>query len=158
MTKREELQVVKPATPVEEALEMLVEHKVKGFPVINDDWTLVGVVSDFDLLALDSISGSGQTDTSMFPEVGSTWKTFREIQKLLGKTNGKVVGDVMTTSPLVVRETTNLEDVARLLLETKYRRFPVVDSTGKLIGIITRGNVIKAALQIKHASEKSSQV
>jgi len=71
---------------------------------------------------------------------------------LLNKTNGKIVAEVMTPSPLVVREYTNLEDAARLLLETKYRRLPVVDNSGKLVGLLTRGNVIKAALQMKHAA------
>lgn len=41
------------------------------------------------------------------------WQTFNEVQRLLSKTNGQVVGDVMTPAPLVVRESTNLEDVAR---------------------------------------------
>ncbi|XP_068319911.1 CBS domain-containing protein CBSX2, chloroplastic-like isoform X2 [Pyrus communis] len=157
MTTREYLHVVKPTTTVDQALDALVEKRITGFPVIDDDWKLVGVVSDYDLLALDSISGNikggGQSDTNLFPDVDSSWKTFNEIQKLLSKTNGKVVGDLMTTAPLVVRETTNLGDAARLLLETKYRRLPVVDSEGKLVGIITRGNVVKAALQIKRASE-----
>ena len=40
-------------------------------------------------------------------------QTFNELQKLLGKTDGKVVGDLMTPAPLVVRETTNLEDAVR---------------------------------------------
>lgn len=40
-------------------------------------------------------------------------QTFNEVQKLLSKTNGKVVGDLMTPAPVVVRETTNLEDAAR---------------------------------------------
>ncbi|KAM0939033.1 putative CBS domain-containing protein [Dioscorea sansibarensis] len=155
MTRKEELQVVKPTTSIDEAIQTLVENRITGFPVIDDDWTLVGVVSDYDLLALDSISGSGQIDTSLFPEVDSSWKTFNEIQKLLSKTYGKVIGDVMTTNPLVVRETTNLEDAARLLLKTKYRRLPVVDSEGKLVGIITRGNVVRAALQINRTSEIS---
>ncbi|XP_065874936.1 CBS domain-containing protein CBSX1, chloroplastic [Euphorbia lathyris] len=153
MTRKEDLQVVKPTTTVDEALQSLVEHRITGFPVIDDDWKLVGLVSDYDLLALDSISGSGRTDNSMFPEVDSTWKTFNEVQKLLSKTNGKLVGDLMTPAPLVVRETTNLEDAARLLLETKYRRLPVVDSSGKLVGIITRGNVVRAALEIKREIE-----
>ncbi|KAG8047009.1 hypothetical protein GUJ93_ZPchr0008g13527 [Zizania palustris] len=155
MTKREDLHVVKPTTSVDEALERLVEHRITGFPVIDDEWNLVGVVSDYDLLALDSISGNGLAEVDIFPEVDSTWKTFREIQKLLSKTNGKVIGDVMTSAPLVVRETTNLEDAARLLLETKYRRLPVVNSSGKLVGIITRGNVVRAALEIKKKFEGS---
>ncbi|KAK9284677.1 hypothetical protein L1049_023853 [Liquidambar formosana] len=157
MTRREDLHVVKPTTTVDEALEILVENRITGFPVIDDDWKLVGLASDYDLLALDSISGGGRTDTSMFPEVDSTWKTFNEVQKLLSKTNGKVVGDLMTPAPVVVHETTNLEDAARLLLETKYRRLPVVDGEGKLVGIITRGNVVRAALQIKRESEMKSE-
>ncbi|KAJ8567283.1 hypothetical protein K7X08_019491 [Anisodus acutangulus] len=151
MTTKEELHVVKPTTSVDEALEALVEHRITGFPVIDDNWKLVGLVSDYDLLALDSVSGTA--DAGMFPEVDSNWKTFNEVQKLLGKTKGKVVGDLMTPAPLVVRESTNLEDAARLLLKTKYRRLPVVDGKGKLVGIITRGNVVRAALQIKRATE-----
>ncbi|XP_070052072.1 CBS domain-containing protein CBSX1, chloroplastic-like isoform X2 [Nicotiana tomentosiformis] len=130
MTRKEELHVVKPTTSVDEALEALVEHRITGFPVIDDNWKLVGLVSDYDLLALDSISGTGTADADMFPEVDSNWKTFNEIQKLLGKTKGKVVGDLMSLAPLVVRESTNLEDAARLLLKTKYRRLPVVDGDG----------------------------
>uniref|UniRef100_A0A453KGM6 CBS domain-containing protein n=1 Tax=Aegilops tauschii subsp. strangulata TaxID=200361 RepID=A0A453KGM6_AEGTS len=57
MTKREDLHVVKTSTPVDEALEMLVQNRISGFPVIDDDWELVGVVSDYDLLALDSMAG-----------------------------------------------------------------------------------------------------
>lgn len=149
MTRKEDLYVLKTTTTVDEALEALVEKRVTGFPVIDDDWKLIGVVSDYDLLALDSISGGTQSDTNLFPDVDSSWKAFNKIQKLLSKTNGKVVGDLMTPAPLTVMETTNLEDAARLLLETKYRRLPVVDSDGKLVGIITRGNIVRAALQMK---------
>ncbi|RLN19767.1 hypothetical protein C2845_PM02G17950 [Panicum miliaceum] len=85
---------------------------------------MVGLASDYDLLALDSMSGNGLADTNknIFPDVDSTWKTFREIQGLPSKTNGRVIGDVMTSSPLAVRENTNLDVATRLLLETKYRR------------------------------------
>ncbi|XWS39926.1 hypothetical protein CRYUN_Cryun18bG0096700 [Craigia yunnanensis] len=113
MTSKEDLHVVKTTTSVDEALEALVEKRVTGFPVIDDDWKLVGVVSDYDLLALDTISGSSQNDATMFPNVDSSWKTFNEIQKLMSKNNGKVVGDLMTPSPLVVHETRSLEDAAR---------------------------------------------
>ncbi|XP_044489294.1 CBS domain-containing protein CBSX1, chloroplastic-like isoform X2 [Mangifera indica] len=169
MTRKEDLHVVKTTTTVDEALECLVEKRITGFPVIDDDWKLVGVVSDYDLLAIDSISGCNQNDANLFPNVNSSWKTFNEIQRLLSKNNGKVVGDLMTPTPLVVYENTNLEDAAsilshlialsqisdeRLLLETKYRRLPVVDGDGKLVGIITRGNVVKAALHIKRSGEK----
>ncbi|KAK8717472.1 hypothetical protein V6N13_044741 [Hibiscus sabdariffa] len=152
MTRKEDLLVVKPTTTVDEALQTIVGHRVSGVPVVDDDWKLVGLVSDYDLLALDSISGR-PTENDLFPEVDSTWKAFNEVQKLLHKTNGQVVGDLMTAAPLVVRETTNLEDAARLLLKTKYHRLPVVDAEGKLNGIITRGDVVRAALEIKRDSQ-----
>ncbi|ONM18766.1 CBS domain-containing protein CBSX1 chloroplastic [Zea mays] len=184
MTRRDNLHVVQPTTPVDQALELLVQHRISGFPVVDDDWNLVGVVSDYDLLALDSMSGNELADTStnMFPDVDSTWKvlgipnllvylkhqgfqvdkssrvdkTFHELQRILSKTNGKVIGDVMTSSPLAVRINTNLDAATRLLLETKYRRLPVVDSMGKLVGMITRGNVVSAALKIKKKTEEGA--
>eukprot|EP00257_Ricinus_communis_P004961 XP_002518734.2 CBS domain-containing protein CBSX1, chloroplastic [Ricinus communis] len=153
MTRKEDLYVVKTMTTVDEALEAMVEKKISGFPVVDDNWKLVGVVSDYDLLALNSISGRNQSGTNLFPDTDSSWKTFNEMQKLLTKNNGKVVGDLMTPAPLVVNETTNLEDAARLLLDTKYHRLPVVDGDGKLVGMIARENVVRAALQIKRASQ-----
>ncbi|KAG5238888.1 CBS domain-containing protein [Salix suchowensis] len=154
MTKKDDLHVFKANTTVDDAMEALVEKRITGFPVIDDDWKLVGVVSDYDLLVLGFISGSCQNDTDLFPDVDSSWKTFNELQKLLIKNNGKVVGDLMTPNPLVVYETTNLEDAVRLLLETKYRRLPVVDNDGKLVGIVTRGDIVRASQQMKSSTER----
>ncbi|MCO5575426.1 hypothetical protein L7F22_029227 [Adiantum nelumboides] len=97
------------------------------------------------------------SSSSLFPEPGSTWKAFKEIQKLISKTHGKTVEEVMTPSPLVVQETSNFEDAARLLLETQKRRLPVVDVDGKLVGLLSRGNVIKAALCLKQEFEMGGE-
>ncbi|XP_022927858.1 CBS domain-containing protein CBSX2, chloroplastic [Cucurbita moschata] len=155
MTKKGNLQVLKPSTTVDQALEVLVEKSLSGFPVIDDDWKLVGVVSDYDLLALHAISGvgGGGGETNIFPDVNSSWKRFKEIQKLLSKTNGEVVADLMTPAPLVVREATNLESAARVLLETKLHRLPVVDRDGKLVGVITREDIVRAGLHIKRTHQ-----
>ncbi|CAI5984389.1 unnamed protein product [Closterium sp. NIES-65] len=145
-----------PSTTVDQALELLVENRITGMPVVDAEGRLVGVVSDYDLLALDSISGVGSSgpSSSLFPEAGSTWKAFREIQKLLIKTRGRVVADVMTPHPHTVHPSTNLDQAARMLLENQHRRLPVVDDNGKLVGLITRGNVVKAALALKRAAER----
>jgi acetoin utilization protein AcuB len=52
----------------------------------------------------------------------------------------------MTEEPLVVRPETNLEAAARILLERRIRRLPVVDAEGRLAGMFSRRDVIKAAL------------
>ena len=66
------------------------------------------------------------------------------------------VADVMTSNPLVVRPETNIEAAARILLEKKVRRLPVVDETGALIGMFTRGDVIKAALRARNAAKAAA--
>ncbi|KAA0031310.1 CBS domain-containing protein CBSX2 [Cucumis melo var. makuwa] len=146
MTKKGNLLVLKPSTSIEEALEVLVEKSVSGFPVVDDDWKLVGVVSDYDLLALDSIS--------VGLIIMLLWQSFKLIQKLLSKKNGEIVGDLMTPAPLVVSETMNFENAARLLLETKFHRLPVVDCEGKLVGIITREDIVRVGLEMKRTHSK----
>ncbi|KAI5074515.1 hypothetical protein GOP47_0010476 [Adiantum capillus-veneris] len=157
MTPKGDLITAKATTSVDEAIELLVQNRITGLPVVDETGKAVGVVSDFDLLALDSISGNRPSNSSLFPEPGSTWKAFKEIQMLISKTHGKTVEEVMTPSPLVVQENSNFEDAARLLLETQKRRLPVVNEDGKLVGLLTRGNVIKAALCLKREFEMGGE-
>jgi CBS domain-containing protein len=49
----------------------------------------------------------------------------------------------------------NVCSVCRLLLDSKFRRLPVVDEKGRLIGLLTRGNVVRAALEMKRAAMKA---
>eukprot|EP00884_Botryococcus_braunii_P015746 jgi/Botrbrau1/2855/Bobra.0036s0004.2 len=143
------LLTVDPETPLETALEILVRNDITGLPVVDSEGTVVGVVSDFDLLSLDTISGKMQT-LGIFPNITTDWGTFHEVQKLLVKNEGRVVGDVMTPDPFVVRETTDFKTAARILLDRKIRRLPVVNAEGKLLGIFSRKDVIKAALQLRN--------
>ncbi|KAK9827521.1 hypothetical protein WJX74_007797 [Apatococcus lobatus] len=139
-------------TSIDEALELLVSNKITGLPVVDDNGAVVGVVSDYDLLSLDQISGKMQ-QTGMFPDTNTNWQAFKEVQKLVVKNAGRVVSDVMTPEPLVVRPNTNVEAAARILLERKVRRLPVVNEKGHLIGVFTRGDVIKAALYSRKAAQ-----
>ena len=139
-----------PDTPLDDALEMLVEHHVTGLPVVNADYICVGVVSDFDLLALEGVSAKEKA-RGFFPEADTDWNSFFEIQKLVSKNAGKTVSDVMTADPITVQPSTPIEEAANLLLRRKIRRLPVCDANGKLVGIITRSNVIKAAWEARKA-------
>ena len=134
------------------ALAMLVEHHVTGLPVVTEDNIVVGVISDFDLLALEGISAQEKAK-GFFPDADESWNSFFEIQKLVAKNSGKFVGDVMTETPITVRAQTSIADAANLLLRRKMRRLPVVDESGRLVGIITRSNIIKAAWEARQRGE-----
>lgn len=144
---------VHPDTSVDQALELLVSNSVTGMPVLDDDGKVVGVVSDYDLLSLEGIAEKAQLGTHMFPELDMEWNTFRSVQRLISKNAGKTVADVMTEDPLVVRPNTNMATAAKVLLDQKVRRLPVVDENGRLVGIFTRRDVIKAALATRKAAE-----
>lgn len=144
---------VHPDTTVDQALELLVSNSVTGMPVLDDDGVVVGVVSDYDLLSLEGIAEQAQEGTGIFPELSMEWNTFRAVQRLISKNSGKTVADVMTEEPLVVRPETNMAAAAKILLDMKVRRLPVVDDAGRLLGIFTRRDVIKAALATRKAAQ-----
>lgn len=151
MTKGK-IHCVREWTPIDNALEMLVEYKISGLPVVDDDERVVGVVSDFDLLSLEGVQGKME-EAGMFPDTNTNWQAFFEVQKLILKNAGKVVADVMTPEPFTVRDSTNLEAAARILLRLKIRRLPVVDEEGRLVGMFTRSDVIRAALRLRRSSQ-----
>lgn len=134
---------VSPKSTVLEALDLIVKHRITGLPVVDGEGKVVGVVSDYDLLAMDMSELYSQ---GMFPSLDQSWQAFRKVKLLMAKVEGKMVEDVMTTDPVVVRPNTSLDMAARLLLESKIRRLPVLDKDGKLVGVISRRNVIVSAL------------
>jgi CBS domain len=71
---------------------------------------------------------------------------------LIGK-SGATVGDVMTTPPQTVAESTGLQQVAEQLTQQRIRRLPVVDASGNLVGIVSRGDVLRwAASRVAEAT------
>ena len=63
----------------------------------------------------------------------------------------------MTADPICVRPTTSVADAANLLLRMKIRRLPVVDENGRLLGIVSRGNIIRAALAARKAAKAAQE-
>lgn len=141
----------RPEDTVDAALEMLVQHRITGLPVVDTSSRVVGVVSDYDLLALDQL-GQTKDDRQLFPQADETWQAFKEVKRLLAKSSGKKVKDVMTATPITVRPETGLDEAATLLLSKKIHRLPVVDAEGKLVGVLSRGNLVKAALAVRKAA------
>jgi len=70
------------------ALESLVEHKITGLPVVDAEGKVVGVVSDYDMLTLDNVSGRMEA-AGIFPTASMDWEAFHEVQKLILKNTGK---------------------------------------------------------------------
>jgi len=112
---------VKEDMPIYEAVELLIKHNISGMPVVEDDTTLVGVLSEKDVVTL------------FYEEEGAAEKK---------------VSDFMTQPPIYFDEEDSLEDVCDFLVKNIFRRVPIV-SGNKLVGIISIKDVLETVLKTR---------
>jgi CBS domain-containing protein len=99
----------RPETSVHEAAQTLAEHRISGAPVISDDGSIAGIVSEYDLIA----------------RMGSS------------------VREVMTRAVVSVPDTMPLDRVRAILVTQRLKRVPVVDGDGRLVGLISRADLVR---------------
>lgn len=118
-----------------EAARLLSEHRISGMPVVDERNVVIGVISEADILILAGM------------QLGHT---FRDIlRRILGepvpaRKTGNKVENVMSFPPITSKADDNVRDVAKILDERRIKRLPVVDDHGKLIGIISRADIVRA--------------
>jgi CBS domain-containing protein len=108
--------VVTADSSIEEAEQLLRTYRVTGLPVVDEHGTLIGVISQTDLL----------------------WGPGLHIAALLrSKTSGLRVGELMTTPPVTIPLATSIVDAARMMLERKVHRLVAVDDQGRPVGVLS---------------------
>ena len=112
----------KPDTPIYEAMRILRKNEITGMPVVEDDMTLVGVITEKDVLRL------------FYTE---------EDEK------NKMVKDFMTRPAVHYNEGDKLESVCDFMMINYFRRVPVTSKEGKVVGIVSRPDVIDYILRTK---------
>jgi CBS domain-containing protein len=133
--------VVRPETGIEELAKILVEHKISGAPVVNEDGEIIGIVTENDL-----ISRNKRIHIPTFIRLFDAFimlerpsKMEEEIKKMIATT----VGDICTKNVITVSEDTPVEDIATIMAEKKVHLIPVVDGK-RVVGIIGKVDIIKA--------------
>ena len=133
---------VSPETTVQEVAKILSERGVSGVPVVDAGNQLVGIVSEGDLLH------RAETGTERRLQKRRSWwldslAAEEEAARAYVKAHGQKVRDIMSRDVISVSDTTDLAEVA-MALETKLiKRVPVLRD-GKLVGIISRANLVRA--------------
>jgi CBS-domain-containing membrane protein len=132
-------QVVKarPAMPLKELARVLAEHHVSALPVLDEDDRVIGVVSERDLL------GKLGNPT---PQRARWWQR-RRAREEVRRATGDTVGTVMTEGAVTIGLRARLAETARRMTEHGVKRLPVVDEHGELVGIVSRGDLLKAYLR-----------
>jgi len=138
---------VAPDASIMEAVRLMLQHKISGLPVIDASGKLQGVVTEGDFLRR--------------VETGTERKRSRFVEFLLGPgrlaedyvhASGRKVDEVMTPEPRTVGEDEPLEKVVHLMERYRVKRLPVVRG-GKVVGIVTRQNLMRALASLALAAQ-----
>jgi len=120
-----------------EVVDLLVAHRFSAVPVVDDFQRVTGVVSEADLLR--KIEYAGEEQPRMFDG------RRRRGERI--KASARTAADLMSTPPVTVPAGTSLAAAARLMDSEAVKRLPVVDDLGRLIGIVSRGDLLKVHLR-----------
>jgi CBS domain-containing protein len=136
------LLTVERGTPVREVIRILIENRISGVPVI-DDGAVVGIISEGDLIlrerAYRQRGGMAFLAQQLFEDHEKLALEYR-------KAHGLVAEDVMSEPVVTILPGMPVEEIAHLMAERHIKRMPVVES-GKLVGIVSRGDVLRAAYE-----------
>ena len=137
---------VDPDMSVQALAALLSERGISGVPVVDADNRVVGIVSEGDLLHRVE-TGTERRLEGRAGHRRSWWldtiASDRELARDYVKSHGRTVKDVMTREVISVTDTTELADIATLLETKMIKRVPVVRD-GKLVGIVSRANLVRA--------------
>jgi CBS-domain-containing membrane protein len=148
-----EVITVDPDTSVQALAALLWERGVSGVPVIDADNRVIGIVSEGDVLRRVE-TGTERRREARAGRRRSWWleeiSSDRELARDYVKSHGRKVRDVMSRDVVSVSDTTELADIAMVLETKQIKRVPVVHD-GKLVGIISRANLVRALATTKGA-------
>lgn len=122
---------VRKGASFKEIATRLHELRVSAFPVIDLDGKVIGIVSEGDLLPKEALEGR-------VPGVLHSLGRYREQSKVTAVT----AADLMTKPPVTIGPIESVTRAARLMYSRRVKRLPVTDDAGKLIGIVTRSDVL----------------
>jgi CBS domain-containing protein len=118
--------------------DILASRNISGIPVVDKQGKAIGIITQADILSVVGVRKD---------------HTFKDLLKhMLGepfpeRKMGDIVGDIMTSPVLTTSPQTNIAEVVRIMDEKKIRRLLVVDEEKKLVGIISRADILKAVLR-----------
>ena len=146
---------VSPDTTVQALATLLAERGISGAPVVDSSGRLVGIVSEGDLLHRAEIG----TARRHRERRRSWWLDHfaSDLAREYVKSHGRTVKDIMTRDIATVTEETDLADVAALLEARRIKRVPFMRDD-KIVGIISRANIVRAVGATKGAPPREGEV
>ncbi len=122
-------------TPLVQVAEAMARHGVSGVPVVEEGERVVGVISEKDFL-----TRMGEQDAKTF--MGVVAECLKGKGCVAVPIRGQNAEDIMTSPAVTVNEETSIMEIANILTEKNINRVPVINQQGRLVGIISRADVV----------------
>ena len=135
-----EVVTVRPDTEITAAARTLLERRINGVPVVDENGDLVGILCQSDLIAQQKKMPIPSLFTFLDGLIALT--SMKQIEKEVRKIAATVVSDAMTPDPVTVKPDTSIESVAALMVDNSFHTLPVVEDE-RLVGIIGKSDVLR---------------
>ncbi len=122
----------------------IVDCRVSGFPVVNDQHRVVGIITEGDLLRR-----LREVQMPVFMDILGglvPLRSLSSVEEELAEVTGTQVRDLMSHPVVTVKEDADVREVANLLVSRNIKRVPVVDEDGRLVGIISRSDIVRSMI------------
>jgi CBS domain-containing protein len=133
---------VKADEDLEKVSRLLLKHRISGLPVVDDGGKVVGIISEGDLL----VKGKEVEVPSHSVVLGAViyLDSLKRFYDELKRVFALSVGELMTKKVYTVRLEATRAELSSLMADKGINRIPVVDENNKLVGIVTRQDIIKS--------------
>jgi len=131
---------VQPNTPVSEIVTLLIDRALRAVPVVDTDRRVVGIITDGDLLTRDVMDLSVEVQRAL-----PLMERAAQIETLADQPHRAT--DLMTPNPITLPTTTPLAQAAAVMADRKLKRMPVVDDQGRLVGMVSRYDLLKTVAE-----------
>lgn len=138
-------------TSIGEAVGLMLSHHISGLPVVDAQGKLIGIVSEGDFLRRSELGTQTKRGflSSLIAGPGKAAEEFT-------RQSGRRISDVMTPEPVTVTEEASLEDAVCLMEKHHIKRLPVVRND-RLVGLLTRSDLLRVLAGVVYPSESSPQ-
>lgn len=130
---------------VQDAMQQLVARNIDAGPVLDADGAVVGMLSTGDLI-VEEARVHFPTIVNFLGVNVTLPSKHNDLDETMAKALGASVGEVMTAKPITIDAAASVEDAATVLHDNDLSRLPVVDA-GQLVGLIARGDIVRAIVE-----------
>jgi len=133
---------------LQEAIELMARHNISGLPVTGEQQMLMGIISNSDIIRYSQqVNIVPLMDLTGWVSPHTNIVDMASLRKGIDLLVNTTVGSIMKKKVFTAAENTDILDLARLMSQRKINRIPILDQNRKLIGLVTRTDLIKSLVK-----------